>query len=100
LAFQNCSQVSFSEKAELSSSSTPQEPIISEATQSFTSSSKKTPIDMVWVIDNSGSMSQNVARVKENFKAFAATLKGEVDIKFALISRAEAQSYNTSIRLS
>jgi hypothetical protein len=100
LGFQNCSKVSFAEKAEMSSESVPQEPIISEATQSFTSSSKKTPIDMVWVIDNSGSMSQNVARVRENFAAFAATLKGEVDIKFALISRAEAQGYNTSIRLS
>src|SRR5205814_3309103 len=45
------------------------------------------PADIIWVIDNSGSMSSEIAAVRANMNAFAAALQGAgVDARVVLIS--------------
>lgn len=44
-------------------------------------------IDMVWVIDNSGSMADEAEQVRENFTRFLDSLSDTVDVKVALISK-------------
>lgn len=43
-------------------------------------------LDIVWVIDNSGSMGQEVAHVRNNYETFVRSVQGYADIKTALIS--------------
>ena len=57
-------------------------------TEVFTlDSSKRTPVDLVWVIDNSGSMTDNIAQVRKNFDAFMASLSASADVKVILLSQ-------------
>ncbi len=46
-------------------------------------------LDMIWVIDNSGSMGNEIAHVKKNIKSFLARLKAGTasNINFMLISK-------------
>ena len=44
-------------------------------------------LDVTWVIDNSGSMSEEAAHVRTNFQNFIDTVQLEADLKIALISR-------------
>ncbi len=52
---------------------------------------KYRPIDLVWVIDNSGSMSQEVEQVRANFANFISSVKTRTDLNIAVISA--VQSY-------
>jgi len=58
-------------------------------TESFMISATKTakPLDMVWVIDNSGSMNEEAANVRNNMTAFINALDKSADMKFLLVSR-------------
>jgi hypothetical protein len=58
-------------------------------TESFTISATKTtkPLDMVWVVDNSGSMSAEAANVRNNITAFISGLDKTSDMKLMLISQ-------------
>lgn len=49
-------------------------------------SALQSKIDLVWVIDNSGSMGEEAAKVNANFARFITGLSGRVDLKVALIS--------------
>lgn len=49
----------------------------------------RSPLDMVWVIDNSGSMTDNIAQVRRNFDAFMASLATRIDVKIILISKSQ-----------
>lgn len=59
---------------------------------------KKKPIDMVWVIDNSSSMDDNVAKVRENFQSFLNTVQSRTDLRLALIS--ESGTTGAKMKLS
>lgn len=60
-----------------------------EVTEVFTlDASKRPPLDLVWTIDNSGSMTDKIEQVRKNFDAFMASLASAVDVKVILISRA------------
>jgi hypothetical protein len=43
-------------------------------------------VDMVWLIDNSGSMSQEANQVRLNLEKFMASIAAKVDVKVTLIS--------------
>lgn len=68
--------------------STPQvgsgvENVVSEV---FEITHQKPQLDMVWVIDNSGSMSQEVAHVRKNIQNFTNVVSSKVKLKTAFIS--------------
>ena len=49
-------------------------------------------LDMVWVIDNSGSMSEEAEQVRINFERFSNSLENKGDFKLALISKTEGSN--------
>jgi hypothetical protein len=100
VGFQNCAEQSYNFAQTDTNSGAGVVPATESKSQSFASSSTAKSIDMVWVIDNSASMTQNVARVKANFKAFVQALDSKIDIRVALISRSAAVSLNTQIALA
>jgi hypothetical protein len=53
--------------------------------QTFTVGTKS-GIDIVWTIDNSGSMDNEIAQVDKNFAAFADKISSVADLKIALIT--------------
>ena len=59
-------------------------------------------LDIVWVIDNSGSMTDEAAQVRSNFSKFIKSVSDETDLKLALISSSvrTGQYGDTSVRLS
>ncbi len=58
-------------------------------TERFSINATKTmkPLDMVWVIDNSGSMNEEAANVRANLAAFVNALDKSSDMKFMLLSK-------------
>lgn len=51
------------------------------------------PVDLIWAIDNSGSMSSEIAAVRANMNAFASDLEAQgVDAHLVLISADSSQS--------
>lgn len=57
-------------------------------TEEFVSSvnAEKAAVDILWIIDNSGSMRQEAEHVNNNLNSFIETIKDSSDIRFALIS--------------
>ncbi|WP_220128799.1 VWA domain-containing protein [Bdellovibrio sp. KM01] len=100
VSFQNCAEQSYNFAETDTNAGAGVVPATESKSQSFASQSTAKSIDMVWVIDNSVSMVQNVNRVKANFKAFVENLDSKIDIRVALISRSEASSINTQIALA
>lgn len=49
-------------------------------------------VDLIWVVDNSGSMSQEAEIVRDNLSAFIDYVKQRSDLKFKLISAAGSNS--------
>ncbi len=87
-SFQNCSRVSFEaipvESASVSSlANTGYEEFKSEKL----SSTKDYALDMVWVVDNSGSMTAEANHVRNNVENFIKSLSVKSDFKFMLISK-------------
>ena len=64
------------------------EPEVEIQTETFDLELQKTDLDMVWVIDNSGSMSNEAKQVQENFSNFLTNVGEETNLKVALISAA------------
>jgi len=58
-----------------------------QETQSFTAESSKSPLDIVWVIDNSGSMKEEIEQVEKNLNQFVATVSNSSDLRIAMISK-------------
>ncbi|XGC80549.1 VWA domain-containing protein [Bdellovibrio bacteriovorus] len=60
-----------------------------ETSQTFkvTYSSEAAPLDMVWVVDNSLSMNEEAAIIRENLKSFISALNKSTNFKFLLISK-------------
>ena len=62
----------------------PKEAVVVE--EVFRTSTVQTPIDVVWTVDNSGSMGEEVENVRKNFSFFMDTVKQQLDVKVALLS--------------
>ncbi|MGE0173141.1 MAG: hypothetical protein AB7T49_10160 [Oligoflexales bacterium] len=58
----------------------------SENSKVFVVDTYKSGIDMVWIIDNSGSMSEEIEQVKTNFSRFVTSLSGITDMNVSLIT--------------
>ena len=58
-------------------------------TETFSITTNQGMIDMVWVIDNSGSMKEEAAAVRTNFSQFLTSVQSRTDMKIALISERE-----------
>ncbi|AHZ83636.1 VWA domain-containing protein [Bdellovibrio bacteriovorus] len=107
LLFQNCapSAVTFKDSVELASSVEMQEEVVPEEeapvlkSQTFTAASKAKVIDMVWVIDNSASMTSGAEIIRKNFEKFAHLVENQVDLRVALVSKKDAFSLKTHVAL-
>ena len=64
---------------------------IFETRASFNQTQSK-PVDLVWVIDNSGSMKLEAAHVRSNFAKFIESVKARTDLKVGLISALDTLS--------
>ncbi len=112
VAFNNCSKVSFqqgSEKPALSNNigSSIDVPgddddkkddgpiLIYEA--SANARNAALPIDMIWMIDNSGSMVDTAQAVRDNFQNFANQVAAVPDMKLALVSKIGTTGTSTNI---
>lgn len=64
------------------------EPVVAPNALSYTfkRNGKASPIDMIWVIDNSGSMDNEAAQVRKNFKKFTAEISLHTDLSLSLVS--------------
>lgn len=56
---------------------------------------KQTMVDMVWVVDNSGSMSTEAEHVRKNVLGFATAVESLSNFKLALISKIGTTGYGT-----
>lgn len=65
----------------------------------FSLQTQKTNLDMVWVIDNSGSMSEEAEKVRENFASFLKNVENSTNLNLALISASTAQKVRTGVDL-
>ena len=57
-----------------------------EGTETFTVELTKNMVDIVWVIDNSGSMVEEVAQIRKNFEDFISNTSNVAEVKLALIT--------------
>lgn len=100
--FQNCSpKVNFDSPAgESSNSSTNPNPDGSK-TDSFkvTFNSESAPLDMIWVVDNSGSMREEAASVQKNFDAFLTALNKSTNFRLLLLSGNKVLSGGTGVEI-
>jgi len=110
LVYQNCSNVSFTpdDSMSLGSAGTgssadssggddsaqpvPTPPVLmpnGDMSEQFkvTFNSESAPLDMIWVIDNSGSMDEEAALVRKNFDAFLTTLNKSTNFRLLLVSQ-------------
>lgn len=108
LPFQNCApnnHVTFAEVEELASSSgeplvLPEQTTAGEVRkQTFTASAKSKVVDMIWVIDNSASMTKGADNVRKNVEAFARTIEAGSDLRIALISKKDEFELDTQVQL-
>lgn len=88
LAFNQCGKVDFAESGESEFGSL-SIAANGEGTYKVTvqhAGSSARPLDLVWIIDNSGSMSAEAAHVRNNLASFANSLSVIPDVKLAVIS--------------
>ena len=70
---------------------------IVQKSKRFESASKERIVDMVWVIDNSLSMKEEAANVRQNFAAFANSVANQTNLRVALISKRDSFSAGTHV---
>ena len=98
LGFNNCSKAAFSQ----SSSSYGGFSVLQDGTRAYDVQMQLTnrqtmPLDIVWVVDNSGSMSTEAAHVRTNLDAFVAQLMAVPDVKLALINKVGTTDQNVRL---
>ncbi len=76
---------------------TPSEIPAEEKIQKFALSTASQPIDMIWMIDNSGSMTNKIAQVNQNFLGFANSITARADISLTLVSKAGTGTLNVTL---
>ncbi len=63
---------------------------VGNVSEDFTiNAGQQAALDLVWVIDNSGSMSDNIAQVRNNFESFVTSVSTRIDIKIILLSASQ-----------
>lgn len=114
VSFQNCAQnVNFQSESALKINSsgdpslpeetlptpTPNSTAGAEVTENFkvAFNSESAPLDMIWVIDNSGSMKEEIDSVRKNFNTFLDTLNKNTNFKMLLISAQGTSGFSISI---
>lgn len=65
--------------------------------QKFALDNAAQPIDMIWMIDNSGSMTNKIAQVNQNFSGFGSSITSRADISVTLISKAGTGALNANL---
>jgi len=55
------------------------------------------PLDMIWVIDNSGSMNQEAEAVRKNFDAFLTNLNKSTNFRFLLVTSSQRTTNGVAI---
>ncbi len=108
--FQNCSQgVEFSALPDQGSLDAGLGPIVDirdgsslKVTDRFSEKVTKTEgqVDLIWMVDNSGSMNAEAEIVRDNLYAFLDFVENKSDIKFKLISRTGVTGTSVSIPFS
>lgn len=59
-----------------------------EFTQKFVAGSAKQPLDLIWIIDNSSSMADNIEAVRSNLVSFMSQLsQSRTDVKMMILSQ-------------
>lgn len=69
------------------------------ATETFAVTESEGLLDLVWVIDNSGSMNEEAAQVRDNFSKFLTTVEARADVHVALVSAKAEGSRSTGVTL-
>lgn len=59
-----------------------------------------TDLDLVWVIDNSGSMADEIAHVRTNLDRFTETVGNKANLKMSLISKSGAGSLSLDLNIT
>ena len=78
----------------------PPAPIPTPKSEVFLLSKAFGKVNLIWVLDNSGSMQQEATYVKENMDKFLQTLEQRSDVTLALVSDQEQESALVSTRYS
>ena len=78
----------------------PEVTVFKEIKESIQTQTVQNPIDIVWVIDNSGSMSQEISFVESNFSSFLDSISQLSSVKLGLISEKVSSTHPYGIRLS
>lgn len=114
VSFQNCAQnVNFQNEGSLKLNSsgdpslpeetlptpTPTSMADTEVSEKFKVSfnNESAPLDMIWVIDNSGSMKEEVDSVRKNLNSFLDSLNKNTNFKMLLISAQGTSGFSMSI---
>lgn len=66
-------------------------------TQTFALNTTSQPIDLILMIDNSGSMSDEIAQVNQNFLSFTASISARADISLTLVSKSGPTPLNITM---
>lgn len=91
----SCNEASFTQPGEKVAAKKPEIKV-----ERFPLSSSATRIiDMVWIIDNSGSMLDEIELVRQNFGTFVATVAGFSDLNLGLITADTSQDRDLGIDL-
>lgn len=61
-------------------------------TESFTAETTSGKVDIVWIVDQSGSMTREAANVQNNLAAFFATLNQKVDARYAVVASSTSKN--------
>lgn len=71
---------------------------VTDTSETFPLSRNKSgKVDIIWVVDNSGSMVEEAANVRKNFDNFVTSLSGQTDLKMMLISSSVATATNVQL---
>lgn len=102
--FQNCSPVTFKPGEQSSAvgthcnvgQTTDCAPLFMEMF-SVSATNAVRPMDMIWVVDNSGSMAEEASNVRSNLTNFINALDKSSDMKFLLISKEGNSGFSVSL---
>jgi hypothetical protein len=98
LVYSSCKPTEFSGGgAAKRSAKVPQKAEESRKSQTFPLSSSQGAVDIVWAIDTSGSMDQEINHVQTNFAKFVASLSAKTDVKLTLIADQSAIALSSAL---
>ena len=99
LLFSCSNQKSFNSDRKLSDDSQVDEGVIVEKFYP-SSNPQERPVDMIWMVDNSGSMWDEIEHVRKNFDRFIKKTSEFSDLKVTLVSSSHSHEYALPMQLS